>query len=69
MKRRDFLRLLSIAPLAPSVLMAKDESKVTLTLHVGTDKEVTDKWRPIKKTHFIALEDIPKNGWGWFQVC
>ena len=25
MKRRDFLRLLSIAPLAPSVLMAKEK--------------------------------------------
>ena len=44
MKRRNFLKLLGVSPVIPSVLMAKE--KATLTLHVGTDEEITDEWKP-----------------------
>jgi len=62
MKRRDFLKLIGVATVAPSVLAGKEPKQLT----VEAVREVAN-W--MDKNSYngdmigIATEDIPKGGW------
>ena len=85
MKRRDFLKLIGVAPIAPSVLAAKeklpfklnDAQKRIISDYNGATKTITignpmafDYIYEIycKRPIGFALEDIPKDKYGWVQI-
>jgi len=74
MKRRDFLKLIGIAPVAPIVLAAMPKKELTVAVaREHCKKTVLDfKTVPnyINSTVPIgfAIEDIPKDEYGWVHI-
>ena len=69
MKRRDFLKLIGIAPIVPSVLVSMPKKELT----VAAIREFVDKMPKYEPESFtipvcFALEDIPKDKYGWVQI-
>lgn len=71
MKRRQFLKLIGVATVAPSVLAGK-EKPVKLATDYARGKvtwstaDNPNDWGSV--TYCIAMEDIPKDGYGWVWV-
>jgi len=62
MNRRDFLRLIGVAPIAPSVLFLEQNTQEKCSLAI-IKKAVRER---IDIEHRIfAVEDIPKGEYGW----
>ena len=75
MNRRSFLKLIGVTPIAPSVLVAIPKKELT----VITAREFVDKMPEFKPNYAqkmiadtipfaIALEDIPKDKYGWVRI-
>ena len=67
MKRRKFLKLLGIAPLAPSVLAATPKYTIGVDMAVGESKVVCEVWDAATKT--IILEDNDFLSFGSSDNC
>lgn len=76
--RRKFLKAIGIGALAPSALLASSKKKIQTkkpAAHGISENEFTvarlRKWideNPPQKMAGIAVEDIPKDGWGWIMI-
>jgi len=74
MKRRDFLKLIGVAPIAPSVLVAKPKKELTVAAAREHCKKTVLDFNTVP--NFItntfpigfAVEDIPKEKYGWVQI-
>jgi len=71
MKRRDFLKLIGIAPIAPSVLAAMPKKKLTYqgVKIVFNEKLPEDGGLLVNRPIGFALEDISKDEYGWARIC
>ena len=81
MNRRDFLKLIGITPLIPSILMVKPKELTVANAREFVKKTVIPKkelldglvgcWLFNEGSDIpigIGLEDIPKDGYGWIQI-
>ena len=70
MNRRDFLKVIGLAPIFPSVLTTVPQKALTLA---AVRKFVNEKVKPdggrlIEIPVGYALEDIPTGLYGWVQI-
>lgn len=76
MKRRDFLKLIGLAPIAPSVLAAKPKSNLTRAVEELIESPEAKKsiqelcgGRVIERPIGFAETYIPKGEFGWVKRC
>jgi len=79
MKRREFVKLFSIAVFAPSLLssLPKKPTYPTYIIHPGKNGPEVTGWftttdnrgqMSFSETRYIALEHIPKDEYGWIFI-
>ena len=68
MKRRDFLKLIGVAPIAPSVLAAEKTTLFFNGIPLAYKKSLPEGGQTINRPIGFAAEDIPKDEYGWVNI-
>lgn len=69
MKRRDFLKLIGITPIVPSVLAAMPKKELTVAAaREFVKKTIPEGGRTINMPIEFTIKDIPKCKYKWVQI-